>query len=129
MDFYNALKNGTTIGELTKAFNDAIKDAQNRIAADQEKEKAKAEKAKALEDARSKVAKSLTTYINLLLSSSQASQKEIETVLKNFESDYKNIKSLKDILSSTDKKPWTLKFFNDKPYTDITFDNFFKDLI
>lgn len=129
MDFYNALKNGTTIGELTKAFNDAIKNAQNRIAADQEKEKAKAEKAKALEDARSKVAKSLTAYINLLLSSSQASQKEIEAILKNFESDYKNIKSLKNILSSTDKKPWTLKFFNDRADTDIIFDNFFKDLI
>lgn len=123
MDFYDALKNGTTEAQLKKAFFNALDLAKERINAEEKAKEIKKQKMLEIEKNRSELIKNLIPYINSLTNSSIANEKNIENILKDFEKNSENIQNLIKFFSKENKEK-NIEF----NFSNKNFNKFFDDL-
>lgn len=87
MDFYDAMKKGTSEEELVKAFNEALNTAKKRLEderrtkEEQEKEKTK----KIIDNRRALAANALTSYLTALCPETKITKEDIEKALHDSE--------------------------------------------
>ena len=116
MDFYDAMKKGTSEEELIKAFNEALNAAkkkledERRTKEEQEKEKTK----KIIDNRRALAANALTSYLIALDPKTKVTKEAIEEALSNYEEFYRRVPS--DFLAQ-----FTSITKNGKTKTDISF--------
>ena len=100
MDFYEALKSGTTEGELLKSFNEALKNAKDKIEKEKVAEAAKASREKELIALRGGLAAAIYAYVKAFYGAEnlkdKISIKDVENILLDFEKQNEKFKDLKD---------------------------------
>lgn len=85
MDFYDAMKKGTSEEDLVKAFNEALNAAKKKLE-DERRAKEEQEKAKqAIATRRTLAAAALTSYLTALFPETKITKEGIEKELSNFE--------------------------------------------
>lgn len=116
MDFYDAMKKGTSEEDLVKAFNEALNAAkkkledERRTKEEQEKEKAK----KVIDNRRALAANALASYLEVLCPETKITKEDVEKALSNYEEFYRRIPG--DFLAQ-----FTSITKNGKTKTDISF--------
>lgn len=120
MDFYDAMKKGTSEEDLVKAFNEALNAAKKKLEDErrtaEEKEKAK----KVIDNRRALAADALANYLTVLYpEAKKATRKSIEKALTDFETLSGSMSGFLAGLTSTTK--------NGKTKTDVTFKKLLDD--
>ena len=116
MDFYDAMKKGTSEKELVEAFNEALNAAkkkledERRTKEEQEKEKTK----KIIDNRRALAANALTSYLTALCPETKITKEDIEKALHDYEEFYRRVPS--DFFAQ-----FTSITKNGKTKTDISF--------
>lgn len=85
MDFYDAMKKGTSEEDLVKAFNEALNAAKKKLEDErrtkEEKEKAK----KVIDNRRALAANALTSYLTALCPETKITKEDVEKALSDSE--------------------------------------------
>ena len=85
MDFYDAMKKGTSEEDLVKAFNEALNAAKKKLE-DERRTKEEQEKAKKIIDnRRALAANALTSYLTVLYPEAKITKETVEQALSDFE--------------------------------------------
>lgn len=85
MDFYDAMKKGTSEEELVKAFNEALNAAKKKLE-DERRTKEEQEKTKmVLDNRRALAANALNSYLTVLYPEAKITKEIIEQALSDFE--------------------------------------------
>lgn len=114
MDFYDAMKKGTSEEDLVKAFNEALNAAKKKLE-DERRTKEEQEKTKkVIDNRRALVAAALTSYLIALDPKTKVTKEAIEEALSNYEEFYRRVPS--DFLAQ-----FTSITKNGKTKTDISF--------
>lgn len=135
MDFYDAMKKGTSEEDLVKAFNEALNAAkkkledERRTKEEQEKEKAK----KIIDNRRALAANALTSYLEVLCPETKITKEDIEKTLRDSESLFDSMSGFLTQFISTakDGKAKTNVHFKkvlNKDDDDTVLDKFFDQL-
>ena len=132
MDFYDAMKKGTSEEDLVKAFNEALNAAKKKLE-DERRIKEEQEKAKqVIENRRALAGAALANYLNVLYPEAKATKEDVEKVLTDFEKASNSVNGFLAKLTSTTKDGKTKTNFNfkkidnDDAVLDKFFDNFKK---
>ena len=119
MDFYDAMKKGTSEEDLVKAFNEALNAAKKKLE-DERRTKEEQEKAKkTIENRRALAAVALANYLTVLYPEAKATRETIEKALADFETLSDSMCGFLAELTSTTK--------NGKTKTDVTFKKLLDD--
>lgn len=119
MDFYDAMKKGTSEEDLVKAFNEALNAAKKKLE-DERRTKEEQEKAKkVIDNRRALAANALTSYLTALFPETKITKEGIEKELSNFENLSGSMSGFLAGLTSTTK--------NGKTKTDVTFKKLLDD--
>lgn len=114
MDFYDAMKKGTSEEDLVKAFNEALNAAKKKLE-DERRTKEEQEKTKkVIDNRRALAAAALTSYLIALDPKTKVTKEAIEEALSNYEEFYRRIPG--DFLAQ-----FTSITKNGKTKTDISF--------
>ena len=114
MDFYDAMKKGTSEKELVEAFNEALNAAKKKLE-DERRTKEEQEKTKkVIDNRRALAAAALTSYLIALDPKTKVTKEAIEEALSNYEEFYRRVPS--DFLAQ-----FTSITKNGKTKTDISF--------
>lgn len=114
MDFYDAMKKGTSEEDLVKAFNEALNAAKKKLE-DERRTKEEQEKTKkVIDNRRALAAAALTSYLIALDPKTKVTKEAIEEALSNYEEFYRRVPS--DFLAQ-----FTSITKNGKTKTDISF--------
>lgn len=130
MDFYDAMKKGTSEEELVKAFNEALNAAKKRLE-DERRTKEEQEKTKkVIENRRAIAGAALANYLNVLYPETRATRENIEKALADFEKLSDSMNGFFAELTSTTKNGKTNTNFNfkrliDEDNDDAVLDKFF----
>ena len=85
MDFYDAMKKGTSEEDLVKAFNEAL-DAAKKKLEDERRTKEEQEKAKkVIDNRRALAANALTSYLTALCPETKITKEDVEKALRDSE--------------------------------------------
>lgn len=85
MDFYDAMKKGTSEEDLVKAFNEALNAAKKKLE-DERRTKEEQEKAKkVIDNRRALAANALTSYLTALCPETKITKEDVEKGLRDFE--------------------------------------------
>jgi superoxide dismutase len=85
MDFYDAMKKGTSEEELVKAFNEALNAAKKKLE-DERRTKEEQEKAKkVIDNRRALAANALTSYLTALCPETKITKEDVEKALSDSE--------------------------------------------
>ena len=119
MDFYDAMKKGTSEEDLVKAFNEALNAAKKKLE-DERRTKEEQEKTKkVIENRRAIAGAALANYLNVLYPETKATREDIEKALADFEKLSGSMGGFLAGLTSTTK--------NGKTKTDVTFKKLLDD--
>lgn len=133
MDFYDAMKKGTSEEDLVKAFTEALNAAkkkledERRTKEEQEKEKAK----KVIDNRRALAANALTSYLTVLYPEAKIVKEDVEKALSDFEKLHNSVNGFLAGISSMTKNGKTETNFNIKKLfneDDAALDKFFNEL-
>lgn len=133
MDFYDAMKKGTSEEDLVKAFTEALNAAkkkledERRTKEEQEKEKAK----KIIDNRRALAANALTSYLTALYPEAKIVKEDVEKALSDFEKLYNSVNGFLAGITSMTKNGKTETNFNIKKLfneDDAALDKFFNEL-
>lgn len=130
MDFYDAMKKGTSEEDLVKAFNEALNAAKKRLE-DERRTKEEQEKIKkTIENRRAIAGAALANYLNVLYPETKATKENIEKALADFEKLSDSMNGFLAELTSTTKNGKTNTNFNfkkliDEDDDDAALDRFF----
>lgn len=132
MDFYDAMKKGTSEEDLVKAFTEALNAAKKKlederhIKEEQEKEKAK----KVIDNRRALAANALTSYLTVLYPEAKIVKEDVEKALSDFEKLSGSMDGFLAKLTSTTKNGKTKTDFSFKKLLDeddAALDKFFNE--
>ena len=85
MDFYDAMKKGTSEEELVEAFNEALNAAKKKLE-DERRTKEEQEKAKkVIDNRRALAANALTSYLTALCPETKITKEDVEKALRDSE--------------------------------------------
>lgn len=121
MDFYDAMKKGTSEEDLVKAFTEALNAAkkkledERRTKEEQEKEKAK----KVIDNRRALAANALTSYLEVLCPETKITKEDVEKALSNSEKLFGSMGGFLAQFTSATK--------NGKTKTDVSFKKLFNE--
>ena len=119
MDFYDAMKKGTSEEDLVKAFNEALNAAKKKLE-DERRTKEEQEKAKkVIDNRRALAANALTSYLTVLYPEAKITKETVEQALSDFEKLSGSMNGFLAKLTSTTK--------NGKTKTDVSFKKFLDD--
>lgn len=133
MDFYDAMKKGTSEEDLVKAFNEALNAAKKRLEAErctkEEQEKTK----KVIDNRRALAANALISYLTMLCPEIKITKEDVEKALHDFESFFGSTRGFLAQFTSTidngkTKTNINFKKLLDKDKDDIALDKFFNEL-
>ena len=133
MDFYDAMKNGTSEEDLVKAFTEALNAAKKKLEDErrtkEEKEKAK----KIIDNRRALAANALTSYLTVLYPETKITKEDVEKALHDSESLFDSMGGFLAQFTSTinDGKAKTninFKKLLNKDDDDAILDKFFDEL-
>lgn len=121
MDFYDAMKKGTSEEDLVKAFNEALNAAkkkledEKRTKEEQEKEKAK----KVIDNRRALAANALASYLTVLWPKTKTTKEDVEKILRDSENLFSSTGGFLAQFTSATK--------NGKTKTDVSFKKLFNE--
>lgn len=131
MDFYDAMKKGTSEEDLVKAFNEALNAAKKKLEDErhikEEQEKAK----KVIDNRRALAANALTSYLTVLYPEAKIVKEDVEKALSDFEKLHNSVNGFLAGISSMTKNGKTETNFNIKKLfneDDAALDKFFNEL-
>lgn len=136
MDFYDAMKKGTSEKDLVKAFNEALNAAKKRLederytAEEQEREKVR----KIIANRRALAANALASYLTVLWPETKTTKEDVEKALRDSENLFSSMGGgfLAQLTSTTKNgKTKTDISFNkllSKDDDDVALDKFFNEL-
>ena len=134
MDFYDAMKKGTSEEDLVKAFTEALNAAKKKLE-DERRTKEEQEKAKKIIDnRRALAANALTSYLTALYPEAKIVKEDVEKALSDFEKLHSSVNGFLAGITSMTKNGKTETNFNIKKLfneddDDTTLDKFFNELI
>lgn len=130
MDFYDAMKKGTSEEDLVKAFNEALNAAKKKLE-DERRTKEEQEKAKKIIDnRRALAANALTSYLTVLYPEAKITKEAVEQALSDFEKLSGSMDGFLAKLTSTTKNGKTKTDFSFKKLLDeddAALDKFFNE--
>lgn len=130
MDFYDAMKKGTSEEDLVKAFNEALNAAKKKLE-DERRTKEEQEKAKkVIDNRRALAANALTSYLTVLYPEAKITKETVEQALSDFESLSGSMNGFLAKLTSTTKNGKTKTDFSFKKFLDeddAALDKFFNE--
>lgn len=130
MDFYDAMKKGTSEEDLVKAFNEALNAAKKKLE-DERRTKEEQEKAKKIIDnRRALAANALTSYLTVLYPEAKITKETVEQALSDFEKLSGSMDGFLAKLTSTTKNGKTKTDFSFKKFLDeddAALDKFFNE--
>lgn len=130
MDFYDAMKKGTSEEDLVKAFNEALNAAKKKLE-DERRTKEEQEKAKKIIDnRRALAANALTSYLTVLYPEAEITKETVEQALSDFEKLSGSMNGFLAKLTSTTKNGKTKTDFSFKKFLDeddAVLDKFFNE--
>lgn len=119
MDFYDAMKKGTSEEDLVKAFTEALNAAKKKLE-DERRTKEEQEKAKkVIDNRRALAANALTSYLTALCPETKITKEDVEQALSDFEKLSGSMDGFLAKLTSTTK--------NGKTKTDVSFKKLFNE--
>ena len=131
MDFYDAMKKGTSEEDLVKAFNEALNAAKKKLE-DERRTKEEQEKAKkVIDNRRALAANALTSYLTVLYPEAKITKETVEQALSDFEKLSGSMDGFLAKLTSTTKNGKTKTDFSFKKFLDeddAALDKFFNEL-
>lgn len=131
MDFYDAMKKGTSEEDLVKAFNEALNAAKKKLE-DERRTKEEQEKTKkVIDNRRALAANALTSYLTVLCPETKITKEDVEKALRDSESLFGSTGGFLAQLTSTSDNGKTKTNINFKKLLDkddITLDKFFNEL-
>ena len=131
MDFYDAMKKGTSEEDLVKAFNEALNAAKKKLE-DERRTKEEQEKAKkVIDNRRALAANALTSYLTVLYPETRITKEAIEQALSDFEKLSGSMDGFLAKLTSTTKNGKTKTDFSIKKFLDeddVALNKFFNEL-
>lgn len=131
MDFYDAMKKGTSEEDLVKAFNEALNAAKKKLE-DERRTKEEQEKAKkVIDNRRALAANALTSYLTALCPETKITKEDVEQALSDFEKLSGSMDGFLAKLTSTTKNGKTKTNFSFKKFCDeddAALDKFFNEL-
>lgn len=119
MDFYDAMKKGTSEEDLVKAFNEALNAAKKKIEDERRTQEEQEKTKKIIENRRTLAAAALANYLTVLYPEAKATRESIEKALTDFETLSGSMGGFFAGLTSTTK--------NGKTKTDVTFKKLLDD--
>lgn len=130
MDFYDAMKKGTSEEDLVKAFNEALNAAKKKLE-DERRTKEEQEKAKkVIDNRRALAANALTSYLTVLYPEAKITKETVEQALSDFEKLSGSMNGFLAKLTSTTKNGKTKTDFSFKKLLDeddAALDKFFNE--
>lgn len=130
MDFYDAMKKGTSEEDLVKAFNEALNAAKKKLE-DERRTKEEQEKAKkVIDNRRALAANALTSYLTVLYPEAKITKETVEQALSDFEKLSGSMDGFLAKLTSTTKNGKTKTDFSFKKLLDeddAALDKFFNE--
>lgn len=118
MDFYDAMKKGTSEEDLVKAFNEALNAAKKKLE-DERRTKEEQEKVKkVIDNRRTLAANALNSYLTVLYPEAKITKEIIEEALSNYEEFFRRYPG--DFLAQ-----FTSTMKDGKAKTDFSFKKFF----
>ena len=130
MDFYDAMKKGTSEEDLVKAFNEALNAAKKKLE-DERRTKEEQEKTKkVIDNRRALAANALTSYLTVLYPETKIAKEDIEKALSDFEKLSGSMDGFLAKLTSTTKNGKTKTDFSFKKFLDeddAALDKFFNE--
>lgn len=130
MDFYDAMKKGTSEEDLVKAFNEALNAAKKKLE-DERRTKEEQEKAKkVIDNRRALAANALTSYLTVLYPEAKITKETVEQALSDFEKLSGSMDGFLAKLTSTTKNGKTKTDFSFKKFLDeddAALDKFFNE--
>lgn len=133
MDFYDAMKKGTSEEDLVKAFTEALNAAKKKLE-DERRAKEEQEKAKKVIDNRRAIAaNALTSYLTVLCPETKITKEDVEKALRDSENLFGSMGGFLAQFTSTikDGKAKTnvnFKKLLDEDDDDTALDKFFNEL-
>lgn len=131
MDFYDAMKRGTSEEDLVKAFNEALNAAKKKLE-DERRTKEEQEKVKkVIDNRRALAANALTSYLTVLYPEIKMAKEDVEKALNDFEKLSGSMDGFLAKLTSTTKDGKTKTNFSFKKFLDeddAALDKFFNEL-
>lgn len=131
MDFYDAMKKGTSEEDLVKAFNEALNAAKKKLE-DERRTKEEQEKAKkVIDNRRALAANALTSYLTVLCPEIKITKEDVEKALRDSESFFGSAGGFLAQFTSTSDNGKTKTNINFKKLLDkddIALDKFFNEL-
>lgn len=131
MDFYDAMKKGTSEEDLVKAFTEALNAAKKKLE-DERRTKEEQEKTKkVIDNRRALAANALTSYLTVLYPETKIAKEDIEKALSDFEKLSGSMDGFLAKLTSTTKNGKTKTDFSVKKFfdeDDVVLDKFFNKL-
>ena len=133
MDFYDAMKKGTSEEDLVKAFNEAL-DAAKKKLEDERRTKEEQEKAKkVIDNRRALAANALTSYLTALCPETKITKEDVEKALRDSENLFGSMSGFLAQFTSTfkdgeAKTNINFKKLPDKDDDDTVLDRFFDEL-
>lgn len=131
MDFYDAMKKGTSEEDLVKAFNEALNAAKKKLE-DERRTKEEQEKTKkVIDNRRALAANALTSYLTVLCPETKITKEDVEKALRDSESLFGSAGGFLAQLTSTSDNGKTKTNINFKKLLDkddIALDKFFNEL-
>ena len=130
MDFYDAMKKGTSEEDLVKAFTEALNAAKKKLE-DERRTKEEQEKTKkVIDNRRALAANALTSYLTVLYPETKIAKEDIEKALSDFEKLSGSMDGFLAKLTSTTKNGKTKTDFSFKKFLDeddAALDKFFNE--
>lgn len=114
MDFYDAMKKGTSEEDLVKAFNEALNAAKKRLEAERCAKEEQEQTKKVIDNRRALAANALISYLTMLCPEIKITKEDVEKALSDSEEFYRRIPG--DFLAQ-----FTSITKNGKTKTDISF--------
>ena len=131
MDFYDAMKKGTSEEDLVKAFNEALNAAKKKLE-DERRTKEEQEKTKkVIDNRRALAANALTSYLTVLCPETKITKEDVEKALRDSESLFGSTGGFLAQFTSTSDNGKTKTNINFKKLLDkdeIALDKFFNEL-